>query len=98
MQESKTDIVNYFKIHSPHLKEKYHIASLSLFGSYARDEQRDDSDVDLLVDFEQTPDLLTFIELEEHLSHSLNKNVDLVIKRKLKSQLKEQILKEAIAI
>ncbi len=60
--------------------------------------ERDDSDIDILVDFHVTPDLLTFIELEEFLSENLKKRVDLVPARKLKSSLKEQILKEAVVL
>ncbi len=82
----------------PYLIEKYAVKSLYIFGSYAREEQKDSSDVDILVDFKKTPDLLTFIEIEEYLSDKLKVDVDLVPKRKLKEQLKEQILGEAIAI
>ena len=80
------------------LKKKYHIKNISLFGSYAREEQRKDSDVDLLVDFDVTPDLLTFIELEEFLSDKLGKDVDLVSVRKIKKSLKRQIFNEAIIL
>ncbi len=76
----------------------YHITSLALFGSMARDEATEKSDVDVLVDFSQTPDLLTFIELEEKLKSALGKNVDLVPKRKLRAELSQNILKEAIAV
>ena len=82
----------------PYLMNKYNIESLYIFGSYAREEQTDISDVDILVDFNKVPDLLTFIELEEYLSEQLHNKVDLVPKRKLKAQLKNQILKEAIAV
>ncbi len=95
---NKANILTYLKEHYPEYKTKYNVDSLYLFGSYARDEQTENSDIDLLVDFNQTPDLLTFIELEEHLSNSLQKNVDLVPRRKLKLSLKDKILKEAIAI
>lgn len=64
------------------LASHYHIKSLALFGSLARDEATEKSDVDVLVDFSQTPDLLTFIELEEKLKRALGKNVDLVPKVK----------------
>ncbi|AHJ14289.1 nucleotidyltransferase family protein [Sulfurospirillum multivorans] len=76
----------------------YHITSLALFGSTARGEATEKSDIDLLVDFSQTPDLLTFIELEEKLKSALGKNVDLVPKRKLRAELCQNILKEAIAV
>jgi uncharacterized protein len=76
----------------------YHITSLALFGSTVRGEATEKSDVDVLVDFSQTPDLLTFIELEEKLKMALGKNVDLVPKRKLRAELSQNILKEAIAV
>ena len=80
------------------LASHYHITSLALFGSLARDEATKNSDVDVLVDFSQTPDLLTFIELEEKLKSALGKNVDLVPKRKLRAELSQSILQEAIAV
>ena len=82
----------------PYLTSKYDISQLFIFGSFAREEQTQESDLDILVDFKKTPDLLTFIEIEEFLTEKLHRNVDLVPKRKLKSQLKAQILKEAIVI
>ncbi len=80
------------------LAQNYHITSLALFGSMARDEATEKSDIDILVDFSQVPDLLTFIELEEKLKSALGKNVDLVPRRKLRAELSQSILKEAIAI
>ena len=80
------------------LSQNYHVTSLALFGSMARDEATEKSDIDVLVDFSLTPDLLTFIELEEKLKNALGKNVDLVPKRKLRAELSQSILKEAIAI
>ncbi|MDX9744212.1 MAG: nucleotidyltransferase family protein [Arcobacteraceae bacterium] len=97
-QLDKMNILHYLKEHYSEFKDMYNIDSLYLFGSYARNEQSENSDIDLLVDFKKTPDLLTFIELEEYLSNSLQKTVDLVPKRKIKAQLREQILKDAIAI
>ncbi len=95
---NKEDIKKTIYILNHELKNRYHVKSLSLFGSYVRGEARDDSDIDILVDFDVTPDLLTFIELEEFLSNKLKKSVDLVPARKLKSSLKEQILKEAVVL
>ena len=82
----------------PVLREKYAIDTLYLFGSYARGEQTDRSDIDLLVDFKTTPDLLTFIEIEEYLESRLHEDIDLIPRRKLHPQLRDQILREAIAL
>jgi predicted nucleotidyltransferase len=82
----------------PLLAKQYHVSSLALFGSIARDEQTQKSDIDLLVDFSTTPDLLQFIELEEKLKKELGMDVDLVPRRKLRSELHQQIEIEKIAI
>jgi len=82
----------------PEISEEYHISSLALFGSIARGEQTLNSDVDLLVDFSDTPDLLRFIELEEKIKAVLGRNIDLVPRRKLRAELFEQIESEKIAV
>lgn len=94
----KEMILQKLAILKPQISKEYHISSLALFGSYARDEQTYKSDVDLLVDFSTAPDLLKFIELEEKLKSELNRNVDLVPRRKLRAELCEQIENEKIAI
>ena len=94
----REDIIAFLKNNKKLLQNRYNIKTLELFGSIARDDYNKNSDVDILVEFNKSPDLLTFIEIEEYLSNKLNKTVDLVVKRKLKPQLKERILKEAIAI
>jgi len=98
MMLSLQQVKNTLILLKPYLQEKYNISTMALFGSYAREEQTVKSDIDILVDFEKTPDLLTFIEIEEFLKEKLKSAVDLVPRRKLKSQLKSQILKEAISI
>ncbi len=82
----------------PDIEAKYHVNSLALFGSVARGDDKVGSDVDLLVEFSATPDLLTFIELEERLREALGRNVDLVPRRKLRAELVDTVLKEAVTI
>ena len=77
---------------------RYSITGLKLFGSYARGEQTESSDIDLLVNFKKVPDLLTFIELEEYLSEKLGRHVDLVPERKLRKEIAAQVHREAIAL
>ena len=77
----------------PYLQRKYNISSIALFGSYAREEQTDKSDIDILVDFKKTPDLLTFIEIEEFLKEKLKTTVDLIPQRKLKPQILNEAIK-----
>ncbi|MFZ4450790.1 nucleotidyltransferase family protein [Salibacterium aidingense] len=79
----------------PVLQEKYHVSKIGYFGSYAREKQTDESDIDLLVEFSK-PIGLEFVSLKEYLEQELNRKVDLVTERALKPQLKESILREVI--
>jgi len=80
------------------LKEKFKVKSISVFGSYLRGEQNEESDIDILVEFYETIDLFKFVELEYFLSDILERKVDLVMKDALKPRIKDKILEEAIAV
>lgn len=82
----------------PELRDQYKVASLGVFGSYVRGEPRKRSDLDLLVEFEQPPDLFKFMDLEEYLAQQLGVKVDLVPRRALKGEIGKRILSEVIPI
>jgi len=81
-----------------HLSERYQVSSLQVFGSFSKGEQTEHSDIDILVDFSQTIDLFEYIELQMYLSKLLGAKVDLVTGQTLKPQIKDKVLKEAVAI
>jgi predicted nucleotidyltransferase len=78
------------------LLQAFGVARLSLFGSFARDEGRHDSDVDLLVEFNRPIGLFEFAGLQRRLSEVLGHRVDLVTPAALKPQLRDKILHEAV--
>ena len=82
----------------PLLREHYSVETLEVFGSYVRQEEKTASDLDILVTFSETPSLLKFIRLENHLSDILGIRVDLVMKDSLKPAIGEFILREAVAV
>lgn len=82
----------------PYLQETYQVESLRAFGSYVRGEQTAVSDLDILITFTETPSLLEFIAVENHLSDALGVKVDLVMEHTLKAPLQERILAEAIPV
>ncbi len=86
------------KQYLPLLREDYCVSSLGLFGSYVRGEQNADSDLDILITFSETPSLLQFIALEDHLTDLLGIQVDLVMRDALKPHLGQRILEEVIAV
>jgi len=78
--------------------QRFRVRSLSLFGSTARGDARPDSDIDLLVEFEQPIDLFAFTELQQALESILGRKVDLVPKNALRPRLQEPILSEAVRV
>lgn len=82
----------------PSLAEQYNVATMEVFGSYVRHEQRKDSDLDILVTFSKPPSLFKFVRLENHLSDILGVNVDLVMKDSLKPVIGKNILREAVSV
>ena len=82
----------------PELERDYGVASLALFGSYVRGEEREDSDLDVLVDFRGTPSLLDLASLQRNLCDYLDTPIDLVPKTGLSETLGVRILQEAVEV
>jgi uncharacterized protein len=82
----------------PDLAEHYGVASLGLFGSYVRHENRPDSDLDVMVSFTDAPGLLRFVELENYLSDLLGVKVDLIMRDALKPRIGERVLAEVVPV
>lgn len=82
----------------PILKEKFKVESIGLFGSYLRGEEKEESDLDILVDFQEPISLLKFVALENYLTDSLGVKVDLVEKSALKPRIGKHILEKVVNI
>lgn len=89
--KSRIEIENKIKELKPILSQKYFVEKIGYFGSFARNEQRKDSDIDILVSFRK-PLGWEFFDLKELLENELNLKVDLVSDKALKEQLREVIL------
>jgi predicted nucleotidyltransferase len=82
----------------PEMASRFQVASLHLFGSYVQGRQKKKSDLDILVEFSDTPTLFQFMALERYLGELLGLKVDLVMKTALKPVLGERILGEALPV
>jgi predicted nucleotidyltransferase len=80
------------------LRTRYGISELALFGSVARDEAREDSDVDIMVSFSETPTFTSFMELKDDLEQRLKARVDLVTRTGLKPRIRPQVEREALRV
>lgn len=72
--------------------------SLAIFGSFARDEARADSDVDILVEFDAPPTFNRFMDLKFYLEELSGRRVDLGTPDSIKPRVKQRILQEAIHV
>lgn len=84
--------------HKAEVQEKYKVSELGIFGSFVRGEQRKRSDIDILVEFGELPDVFLLIDLEDYLRKILKKKVDLVRKGAIRPELKGIISREAVYI
>ena len=82
----------------PQVLQKFRAKEIQLFGSNVRREQNAESDIDILVDFEDEADLFDLTGLAIFLEDELQQKVDVVPKRALREELQESILNEAIAV
>ena len=96
MVRSKEEILNTLKSVKDELKATYRVKKIGLFGSYVSNTQKETSDIDLLVEFDEDADLFHFISLSRYLEEIFDTKVDVVSKPTLKEDLKQYILKEVI--
>ncbi len=92
---SLEEIKSALRDHKSDLEERFKVKRIAIFGSYAREEEANTSDVDILVDLYE-PIGLEIIDLKEFLEEILGIEVDLVTIKALRPELSEIILKEAI--
>ena len=78
----------------PYLHERFHVETLGIFGSYLRGEQTEESDLDVLVTYNETPTLFEIARLQHHLEDRLGVTVDVALEEGLKRYLAPHILRE----
>jgi hypothetical protein len=95
----RDDVLRVLAAHRDELRRQYGVKSLALFGSAARDEATDASDVDILVDFDGRIGLFDLIGLQLHLQDLLGvPKVDVVMRDAIYPAIKDDILSEAIDV
>ncbi len=73
---------------------QYPVKQIGVFGSFARQEENEKSDIDILVQFKETIDLFTYVTIVQELSERLGRKVDLITDKGLYPALKKNILKD----
>lgn len=78
--------------------QKYNIKRAGVFGSYARGEMREDSDIDILVEIEDDISLLDFVGIKLEIEDILGEKIDLVEYDTIKPLIRERVIKEQVRI
>jgi len=80
------------------MRARYRVREIGIFGSRVRGEQKADSDLDVYVDYEETPSLLDIVDLENYLSDELHEKVDLVPRECIRPELAKYILPTVVLV
>ena len=96
MRLTREKILNTLKRLKEDLNTNFRVKTIGLFGSYVKNEQKNTSDIDLLVEFEEDADLFHLVGLSRYLEEVFKSKVDVISKPAIKEELKQRILEEVI--
>jgi len=94
--KTRTEVLEILRSLKDELRERYHVESIALFGSYAREEQGEGSDIDVLVEFGSGADLFDFVGLSQYLEEKLGSSVDVVPEAALRPEIRRQVTRDLL--
>lgn len=100
MIQSLAEIKAHLQAQKPYLYEKYGVTEMGVFGSYVRGEQNPESDIDILIELTNPPQisLLGLVDLQYYLSDLLGLKVDIALKSNLRKRIGKRILSEVQSV
>lgn len=99
MVRSKNDILTFLQTHKEEMAQRFGVVSVGLFGSYARGDAHEDSDIDIAIEImSEKKSLGNFLGVRRYLEAQFGKTVDLGIESSLKPLAREIIAKEIIHV
>ena len=94
--KTRAEVLDTLRSLQGELKDRYHVLSIGIFGSYAREEQGEGSDIDVLVEFGPEADLFDFVGLSQYLEEKLGLNVDVVPNAALRPEFRTQVTRDLL--
>ena len=94
----RNEIIQFLKGHKPELEQRFGVIKIGLFGSYARNEAREDSDIDIAIEIRKENVADNFFGLFHYLEDNLPKKIDLGIESNIKPAIKKYIDRDIIYV
>ncbi len=95
---TRDDVLKLLRTHKATLAQRYGVTRLALFGSFARNQGTDDSDVDILVQFDRSPDWRRYFGAQGYLEDLLGRPVDMAINQNLRVEIRPYVEREVINV
>lgn len=97
-QLGRNEVLSRIGAHREVLAERFGVTSVALFGSFARDQATDASDVDILVEFETAPDWRSYFGAQAYLEALLGRSVELVTIEEVRHEIRPYVERDAINV
>jgi len=92
----KQEVINFLRRNKKLLRDKYRVSKIGIFGSYAREEDTDESDIDIIVSMPS--DFDNYYDLKEFLEQQLNSEIDLALEKNIRNLIRRKIQDEVIYV
>ena len=94
----RDDVLKLLRTHKAILAQRFGVTGLALFGSFARDQAADDSDVDILVRFDAPPNWQRYFGAQGYLEDLLGRPVDMATNQDLRVEIRPYVEREAVDV
>ena len=95
---NRREILDVLRTHKPTLAQRFGVTELALFGSFARDEATDGSDVDILIRYDGPATSKSYFGVQFYIEDLLGRRVDLVTHKALRSEFRHYVEREAVNV
>ncbi len=95
---NRTEVLDMLRTHKPTLEQRFGVTKLALYGSLARDQATDSSDVDVLVEFASPPDWRQYFGAQFYLEDLFGRSVDLATKEEVRAEIRPYVERDAIDV
>ncbi len=95
---NRDEVLDMLRTHKPALVERFGVIGLALYGSFARDQAADHSDVDVLVEFDTPPDWKNYFGAVAYLEDLLGRPVDMATISEVRKEIRPFVERDAVHV